>query len=59
MVSSLMMGLAYGLGGALSPLVGKLADLYSIEQVLFAVAFIPLGTLGLIMFFPRVGSEAA
>jgi len=58
MVSSLMMGLAYGLGGALSPVVGKLADIYSIEQVLFVVAFLPLGTLGLIMFFPRVGSQA-
>ncbi len=55
MVSSLMMGLAYGLGGALSPLVGKLADLYSIEQVLFVVAFMPLSTLVLIYFFPRVG----
>ena len=54
MVSSLMMGLAYGLGGALSPLVGKLADLYSIEQVLFVIAFMPLLTLGLIIFFPRM-----
>lgn len=54
MVSSLMMGLAYGLGGALSPVVGKLADLYSIEQVLFTVAFIPLLTLVFIFFFPRV-----
>jgi len=54
MVSSLMMGLAYGLGGALSPLVGKLADLYSIERVLFAVAFIPLVTLVPIFYFPRV-----
>jgi len=58
MVSSLMMGLAYGLGGALSPLVGKLADLYSIEQVLFVVAFIPLGTLGLIVFFPKMRNQA-
>jgi len=57
MVSSLMMGLAYGLGGALSPVVGKLADLYSIEQVLFVVAFIPLLTLVFIFFFPRVGNQ--
>ena len=56
MVSSLMMGLAYGLGGALSPLMGKLADLYSIRQVLFAVAFIPLLTLVFILFFPKVRS---
>lgn len=58
MVSSLMMGLAYGLGGTLSPVVGKLADIYSIEQVLFVVAFIPLLTLVFIYFFPRVGNQA-
>jgi FSR family fosmidomycin resistance protein-like MFS transporter len=54
MVASLMMGFAYGLGGILSPLVGKLADVYSIHSVLMAVAFIPLLTIGLIGFFPRV-----
>lgn len=53
MVSSLMMGLAYGLGGAVAPLVGRLADLYSISTVLWAVAFVPLVTIPLILFFPR------
>ena len=52
MVSSLMMGLAYGLGGAMAPIVGRLADLYSIATVLWAVAFIPLVTVPLILFFP-------
>jgi FSR family fosmidomycin resistance protein-like MFS transporter len=52
MVASLMMGFAYGLGGAFSPLIGKLADLYSIETVLFWVALVPLLTLVLIWFFP-------
>lgn len=58
MVSSLMMGLAYGLGGLASPIVGKLADIYSIETVLFWVAFIPLITLIPIAKFPRLGKEA-
>ncbi len=57
MVASLMMGFAYGLGGIVSPLVGKLADLYSIETVLLHVAFIPLVTLVLIFFFPEVGGK--
>jgi FSR family fosmidomycin resistance protein-like MFS transporter len=57
MVASLMMGFAYGLGGIVSPLVGKLADLFSIETVLFHVAFIPLVTLVLIFFFPEVGGK--
>ncbi len=54
MVASLMMGLAYGLGGALSPLIGKLADIFSIQTMLFNIAFIPLLTLGLIFFFPKI-----
>ena len=54
MVSSLMMGLAYGLGGAAAPVVGKLADLYSVSAVLWAISFIPLVTVPLILVFPRV-----
>jgi len=54
MVASLMMGFAYGLGGAFSPLVGKIADVTSIEAALFGLAFIPLVTVVVIWFFPRV-----
>jgi FSR family fosmidomycin resistance protein-like MFS transporter len=54
MVASLMMGLAYGLGGMLSPMIGKLADLYSIQPVLFCVALIPLLSLLLIFRFPEI-----
>lgn len=57
MVSSLMMGLAYGLGGAMAPLVGKLADIYSIADVLWWVAFIPLITVPLILLFPGRRTE--
>jgi len=54
MVASLMMGLAYGLGGTISPLTGKLADIFSIQTMLFSIAFLPLLTLGLIFFFPVI-----
>jgi MFS transporter, FSR family, fosmidomycin resistance protein len=54
MVSSLMMGLAYGLGGALSPLIGGLADIYGIETVLLGTTVIPLISLVFIARFPRV-----
>jgi MFS transporter, FSR family, fosmidomycin resistance protein len=54
MVASLMMGFAFGLGGAVSPVVGKLADIYSIESVLVWVALLPLLTLPMIIRFPRV-----
>jgi len=54
MVSSLMMGFAYGLGGALSPFIGKLGDIYGLENVLFYSAFIPIITLLPILKFPRV-----
>jgi MFS transporter, FSR family, fosmidomycin resistance protein len=54
MVSSLMMGLAYGLGGAISPFVGSLADIFGIETVLVYISFIPLISLIFIARFPRV-----
>jgi MFS transporter, FSR family, fosmidomycin resistance protein len=57
MVASLMMGLAFGLGGLTSPVVGKLADLYSIEQVLFWVGLIPFLSLALILRFPEIGTH--
>jgi FSR family fosmidomycin resistance protein-like MFS transporter len=56
MVASLMMGFAFGLGGLLSPLVGKLADIYSIHSVLMAVSMLPLLSLPLIFTFPRIRS---
>ena len=57
MVASLMMGFAYGLGGVISPVIGKLSDLFSIQTVLLYVTFIPLLTLVIIFFFPDVGRE--
>jgi FSR family fosmidomycin resistance protein-like MFS transporter len=54
MVASLMMGLAVGVGGVVSPVIGKLADIYSINSVLVGVSFLPLLALPLIAFFPRV-----
>ena len=54
MVSSLMMGFAYGLGGIFTPLMGKLADIYGLETILFYSAFIPLICLGFIIKFPEM-----
>ena len=52
MVSSLMMGFAYGLGGAFSPIAGKLGDMFGLESVLLYSAFVPILTLVLIARFP-------
>lgn len=52
MVASLMMGFALGTGGMLSPLVGKMADLFTIKPVLSVIAVIPLLSLVLIFFLP-------
>ncbi|OPX38493.1 MAG: MFS transporter [Desulfobacteraceae bacterium 4484_190.2] len=48
MVSSLMMGFAFGAGGMMTALAGKLADIFSIRPVLASLAIIPLLTTGLI-----------
>lgn len=53
MASSLMTGLAYGIGGLLTPLTGMLADYFSIKQVLSMLAIIPLITVIFVLFFPR------
>ncbi|MBW2042952.1 MAG: MFS transporter [Deltaproteobacteria bacterium] len=52
LVSSLMMGLALGAGGVMSPLVGKLADLYTLKTVLTWFPAIPLISLFLIHRLP-------
>jgi FSR family fosmidomycin resistance protein-like MFS transporter len=54
MVASLMMGFAYGLGGAITPVVGKMADLYSIYTVLTVMAGLAVVTVPIILFFPKM-----
>jgi FSR family fosmidomycin resistance protein-like MFS transporter len=53
MVSSLMMGLAFGLGGMMAPLTGKFADIFSIQAVLYALAVIPFLTIALVSMLPE------
>lgn len=53
MVSSLMMGLAFGTGGMMTPVTGMLADVFSIRSVLFFLAIIPFLTIGLISLLPE------
>lgn len=53
MVSSLMMGLAFGTGGMLAPLTGRLADHFALRPVLTVVALVPLLTVGLIPLLPE------
>ena len=54
MVSSLMMGLAFGLGGIMMPLTGKLADIFSIHGILLFLAIIPCLTIPLIGMLPEI-----
>lgn len=57
MVASLMMGFAYGLGGIITPVVGKLADTFAIRPVLTVIACIPLFALPIIGLFPKTRSN--
>jgi FSR family fosmidomycin resistance protein-like MFS transporter len=56
MVASLMMGLAFGTGGILAPIVGKLGDIFTIRSVLTVVVCIPLFSLIPLYFIPEVGN---
>ena len=55
MVASLMMGLAFGVGGILAPVVGKLGDIFTIQSVLIILVCIPLFSLIPIFYIPEVG----
>ena len=55
MVSSLMMGFAFGLGGTMTPVAGAFADAFSIRPVLVAVALIPVLLMVLVYFLPEPG----
>ena len=57
MVSSLMMGLAFGLGGILMPLTGKLAEIFSIRGILLFLAILPCLTIFLIALLPEINSR--
>jgi len=48
MISSIMMGFAFGAGGMMTALTGKLADIFSIRPVLTVLAIVPILTTGLI-----------
>jgi FSR family fosmidomycin resistance protein-like MFS transporter len=56
MVASLMMGLAFGTGGLLSPVVGKLGDIFTIQSVLMFLVCVPVFSLIPIYFIPEVSS---
>jgi FSR family fosmidomycin resistance protein-like MFS transporter len=58
MVASLMMGLAFGTGGILSPVVGKLGDIFTIQSVLMVVVCIPAFSLIPVYFIQEVGNQA-
>jgi FSR family fosmidomycin resistance protein-like MFS transporter len=53
MVSSLMMGLSLGIGGVLSPVIGSLADVFSLPAVLAWLPIVPLLTVLLCLRLPE------
>ena len=59
MASSLMMGLAYGMGGLLTPLTGKLADIFTIRPVIVVIAIIPVLTVVPIVYLFSKGRSAS
>ncbi|MFQ5484645.1 MAG: MFS transporter [Desulfobacterales bacterium] len=54
MVASLMMGLAFGTGGILAPIIGKLSDIFTLQSVLMALVWIPVLSLVPIYLIPEV-----
>jgi len=57
MASGLMLGLSYGTGGMMTPITGKLADLYSIRSVLSVLPLLFLLMLPLVYLLPIPGRK--
>jgi MFS transporter, FSR family, fosmidomycin resistance protein len=56
MISGLFFGLAFGMGGIASAVLGYIADITSIEQVYKIVSFLPL--IGILTYFlPNVKNK--
>jgi FSR family fosmidomycin resistance protein-like MFS transporter len=53
-VSSLMMGLAFGIGGMMTPVVGYLAELFSIRTVFSVLTWFPVLMIPLIYLIPEI-----
>jgi len=52
-VSALMMGLAWGVGGMFVPLIGRIADVAGLGRALMVVALLPVAGFVVAMFLPR------
>ena len=57
LVSSIIMGLGFGIAGILMPPTGKLADAFGIRTVLTYIAFIPMTALLFIRYLPEPGKK--
>jgi len=53
LISGIIMGLGIGTAGIMMPLVGRVADVFSIQAVLSVIALIPLAALFLIRYLPE------
>ncbi len=51
------MGLAFGTGGILTPIVGKLGDIFTIQSVLMVLVCIPVFSLIPIYLMAEVGNH--
>ncbi len=52
-VSALMMGVAWGVGGMFVPLIGRIADAAGLGRALMVVALLPLIGFAIAVFLPR------
>lgn len=58
-IAALMMGFAWGMGGAAVPLVGWAADHFGLQRALMATVLVPLAGLLLATFLPERLAEVA
>jgi FSR family fosmidomycin resistance protein-like MFS transporter len=55
-VSALMMGFAWGMGGMMVPIVGKIADIAGLKKALMLIVLLPTFGFLLSLLLPKKGS---
>jgi MFS transporter, FSR family, fosmidomycin resistance protein len=58
-ISALMMGFAWGMGGMLVPVIGRIADAAGLGRALLVVAMLPLAGFVVSLLLPKEGTSKA
>jgi len=54
MASGVLFGLTISMGGLFAPVIGRIGDIYGLEQAMFTIAMFSIGALVAVFFIPKL-----